>query len=107
RSSVSLQDKRRLLGKDSAIAGHKGSVAVGDLGGARAAHDLAGGVADVVHAAGQSRLTEAELTAGGVERKVAPEGQVVIGDEFHPGALLAEARVLERQQHRDRVAVVD
>ena len=101
------EDERRLLGQDAAVAGHEGAVAVGDLGRARAAHDLAGGIADVVHSARQSRLAETELAAGGVEREVAAEGEVVAGDELHALALLAEAGVLQRQQHGDGVAVID
>ena len=59
------------------------------------AHDLPGGVAYVVHASGQAGLAETELTAGGVEREVAAERQVVVGDERHALALLAEPGVLE------------
>ena len=47
----------------------------------RSPHDLSGGIAYVVHATRQSRLAETELTARGVEREVAAERQVVVGDE--------------------------
>src|ERR1700743_1436663 len=100
-TSVPFQDERRLLGQDAAVAGNKRAVAIGDLSGTRASHDLAGGVTDVVHAAGQPRLTETELAAGRVEREIATEREVVAGDELHPLALLAETRILQRQQNRD------
>nr|CRL66723.1 hypothetical protein CPGR_00094 [Mycolicibacterium malmesburyense] len=61
----------------------------------------------MVHPARQARLAESELAAGGVEREVAGKRQVVVGDELHAFALLAEPRVLQREQHGDRVAVVD
>ena len=95
--SVALEDERRLLGQDSAVAGHECAIAVGDLCRARTAHDLAGGVTDVMHSAGQSGLAEAELAAGGVQRKVPTEGQVVVGHELQALALFAETRVLQRQ----------
>ena len=80
--SIPLQDEGRLLGQDAAVAGDERPVAVGDLRGTGAAHDLAGGVADVVHAAGDAGLAETELAAGGVQREVAAERQVVLGDEL-------------------------
>ena len=61
-------------------------------------HDLTGGVADVVHSACQSRLAEAELTAGGVEREVAAEGEVVVGDEFHAYPILSGAQPYSRRR---------
>src|ERR1700760_4475666 len=73
--SVSLEDESGLLGEDAAIAGDERSVAVIDLGVARASHDLPGGVADVMHTARGSGLTVTELTARSVHREVAAEGQ--------------------------------
>ena len=93
--SVSLEDERRLFGQYSAVAGHEGAVTVGDLGGPRTAHDLARGVADVVHSAGQSRLAKAQLSTGGVEREVSAKGEVVVRDELHALALLAETRIFQ------------
>src|SRR5215218_2948876 len=101
--SISLEDECRLLGKDSTVAGDESPVAVVDLSVPGSPHDLSGGVADVMHAARQARLTETELTACGVEREVTAERQVVVRDEGHALALLAEPGVFEAQQHRDRV----
>ena len=58
-------------------------------------------------AAGHAGLTEGELPAVGVAREVALEGQVVGLDEVHPLPLAAEPGILDGQQDRDRIAVVD
>lgn len=72
-------------------------MAVGHLRLAGAAHDLPGGITDVVHAARGPGLSVAELPARGVHREVAAERQVVVRDELQALALLAEARILQAE----------
>ena len=88
------------------IAGHVGPMAVGNLRTFSASHDLARAVDHVMHAAGRSRLAERQLAAYGIDREVAAVSQVPGSHEVEPGAFLAETRVLDAHEHRDRVAVV-
>ena len=69
--------------------------------------DLLHGLHQLRGAARHARLAEAELAAVGVEREVAAPSQVALLHEPKTRSLLAEAGVLQGQQHRDRVAVVD
>ena len=59
-------------------------------------------------AAAVGRVVVAQAAAIGVERQLAAaRDQVAVGDEAAALALLAEAEVLDLQQHGDREAVVD
>ncbi len=62
--------------------------------GAGAAHQLPGGVADVVHATGVAALTETQLSARGIHREVTAERQVVRSDELHPPCPFRRSRRL-------------
>src|SRR5947209_18668213 len=72
-----------LLAHDPAVAGDEPDVAVGHLRVAGPAHDLTGAVDDMVHAPGHPGLTEGQLSAGGIEGKVAAVREIAVADPGH------------------------
>src|SRR5688572_4448392 len=89
--SVTPQHERDLLTHEPAIAVHEDRLGLLELAVARATCHLQVGLSHVRHAAGHSRLPEAELAAVRVHRKVALVRHVVFVHELAALALAAEA----------------
>ena len=62
---------------------------------------------DVQKTAGQSRLSDGELTAARIDGKIPLVSQIVSLDEFASLAFLAIAEVFNLNHHGDRIVIVD
>ena len=76
--------------------------------GMRGAAQLPDRLDDLGHAAAIGGMVVAEPAAIRIERQLADAGdEIAIGDESAAFALRAKAEILQRDQHRDREAVID
>src|SRR5262249_13524547 len=101
------EDQRAHLARNAPSAVDHTEVVFGHLAWPRPTHNLARGLDHVAEAARQARLATGDLAALRVDREGSLVGRVRRLVEGADLALLAEAGVLQRRRHQDRVAVVE
>src|SRR5215831_18595927 len=91
---------------DHAVSRHQAAARLCDLERTRLATQLPDGLDQPDHAAGRARLAAGELSAVGVERERAIEGEGPVGEKPPDLALAAEAVILELDRDHDGIVVV-
>jgi hypothetical protein len=91
----------------TARTGNVGGVVLVQLPRAGTTLNLCDRLYDLGHAACEAWLTEAELSAMGIAGEVTGVGEVVVSDKVETFAFPTESGVFDRQQHGDRVAVIE